>query len=230
MLTHSYVLLSGGVDSSTVLAIAASYCDTVTAVSVHYGQKHTKELDHARKIAKHFGAEHHFLDLSQVIGQGGLSDPTHEVPDVSYADITGVSPTYVPFRNGLMLSALASFAHGHCRGPCTIFYGAHAEDAEGGAYPDCTQEFVDAMREAIRIGTYNEVYLNAPLLDKFKSEIVTIGDHYMVPWTDTWSCYKGEGLHCGTCPTCRSRREAFARAGVEDPTVYASEVNDDQGR
>ena len=104
----------------------------------------------------------------------------------------------------------------------TIYFGAHAEDAKNWAYPDCTPEFIGAMACAIYIGTYKAVRVNAPLTYITKGQTIEWGTKLNVPYALTWSCYKGEELHCGTCPTCRSRKTAFAEAGVVDPTVYAA--------
>ena len=133
----------------------------------------------------------------------------------------GISPTYVPFRNGLMLAALASIAQADAEARA-IYYGAHAEDAERDAYPDCSIEFIQAMGDAIRIGTYEQIQLHAPLSQMTKADVVAYGKTLYVPWHMTWSCYKGEALHCGKCPTCISRILAFEDAGVDDPTEYAS--------
>jgi 7-cyano-7-deazaguanine synthase len=151
-----------------------------------------------------------------------------------------VSPTYVPFRNGTMLAAIAAYAQqwvnkfldtlekdkAHFDSPedlAAIYYGAHSEDAANWAYPDCTPEFNGAMANAIYIGTYRQIRLVTPLQWLTKEEVVRLGTRLGVPWENTWSCYKGELHHCGVCPTCRSRRQAFTAAGVVDPTYYAPE-------
>lgn len=221
-MSKAYVLLSGGMDSTTCLAEAVRKHGTgVTAVSVAYGQTHTKELGFAGEIARRYKVEHRIISLEGAIGMGGLSDPNLVVPDKSYDELPdGISPTYVPFRNGLMLAALASIAQADPEARA-IYYGAHAEDAENDAYPDCSVEFIQSIGEAIHIGTYGQIYLRAPLMDMTKAEVVTMGEELNVPWHLTWSCYKGLEKHCGTCPTCQSRIMAFNDAGVEDPTEYA---------
>jgi len=118
-----------------------------------------------------------------------------------------------------MLAALASIAQADPEAKY-IYYGAHAEDAENDAYPDCSVEFITAIGEAIFIGTYQQIRLRAPLMDMTKSDVVTMGETLNVPWHMTWSCYKGLDFHCGTCPTCQSRIMAFNEAGVDDPTEY----------
>lgn len=226
---RAFVLLSGGIDSTTCLHLAHKESSgRVEGVSVNYGQRHSKEMEYAKRSCAALGISHHVLDLSRVVPSTMLTDPGMTVPDISYSEIQGVSPTYVPFRNGLMLSALASFAHGERvkdaedDGEWGIYFGAHAEDAQNWAYPDCTPEFIGAMANAIHVGTYSAIRLHTPLQWLDKAAIIRLGSALGVAWKDTWSCYKGGDLHCGVCPTCRARREGFARAGVKDPTEYAS--------
>lgn len=232
-MTIAYVLLSGGIDSTTCLGRAVSYLDRehVYAVSVDYGQRHRRELRSASEVANHYGVSHEILRVD-TIPRTMLTDISVEVPSIAYSEITGVSPTYVPFRNGLLLSTLAAHVAGqhldplrrdqlHFNEDVDLYFGAHAEDAAGGAYPDCSVEFVTAMGEAIRHGTYNKVRLVAPFIHAFKTEIITVGTALKVPYQLTWSCYRGGELHCGSCSTCIARREAFATARVLDPTAYA---------
>ncbi len=222
-MSKAYVLLSGGVDSSTCLALAnKEYEGSVTAIIIRYGQRHSKEIIHAATIAKYFGNWHIHRDLTGIIGIGGLTDKSLEVPKVSYDELPkGISPTYVPFRNGLFLSVAASLAMAD-REAEVIYYGAHAEDAENDAYPDCSVPFIGAMTDAIYIGTYTQISLIAPFRTKTKKEVVLKGHELGVPWHHTWSCYEGGEIHCGICPTCRSRRDAFFEACVTDPTGYAA--------
>lgn len=219
------VLLSGGVDSSTCLAMACKDHggSNVTAMSVYYGQRHTKEIHQAGLIANHFGAIHNVMNLESVIGKGGLTDPDQEVPNARYDELPyGVSPTYVPFRNGLLLAALAS-RMAPDEEMRALYIGTHAEDGDNWAYPDCTPEFIGGMANAIYVGTYQRVRLITPLLFMRKHEVVREGTRLGVPWHLTWSCYKGKDLHCGVCPTCQARMSAFADAGVPDPTGYSYE-------
>ncbi len=222
-MSKAYVLLSGGVDSSTCLALAnKEYGGSVTAIIIRYGQRHSKEIINAANIARHFNNSYIHRDLTGIIGIGGLTDKALEVPKVSYSKLPkGISPTYVPFRNGLFLSVAASVAMADPESEA-IYYGAHAEDAENDAYPDCSVPFIGAMTDAIYIGTYTQISLIAPLQHKTKREVVLLGDQLSVPWHLTWSCYEGDLLHCGVCPTCISRRNAFFEARVTDPTGYAA--------
>ena len=219
------VLLSGGIDSSTALALAVEEYDEVLALAVKYGQRHQKELVAGAFIAGHFNVKRTVLDLTGIIGEGGLTDEDLEIPDKSYAELgDGVSLTYVPFRNGTLLSVATSQGHSYAQynghENFDILYGAHADDAAGNAYADCSLAFVDAMDSAIKIGTYGQGRIRAPFVGLSKSEVVRQGEALGVPWELTWSCYRGEEIHCGTCPTCQDRKAAFLKAGVEDPTKY----------
>jgi len=220
-MSKAYVLLSGGIDSSTCLTIAArDYNHSVTGVSFDYGQRHTKELDCAYDVCVALEVQHVIKDVAGMIGVGGLTDKNFVVPDMSYSDMApGVSPTYVPFRNGVMLSLITSLAATDPEAEA-IFFGAHADDAANWAYPDCTPEFIGGMANAIYIGTYHKIRLFTPLMFLDKAGVIRLGEAHDTPWKLTWSCYKGEEFHCGTCPTCISRREGFELACVNDPTVY----------
>jgi 7-cyano-7-deazaguanine synthase len=221
-----YVLLSGGLDSTTVLGMACEEFGNhnVIPVSVKYGQRHKeRELAAAREVARNYGVHlaHYMIDLSTIIGKGGLTDDEQQIPAVSYDQLSGVSPTYVPFRNGLMLAALTSLAASDPNRESLVAFGAHAEDAHNWAYPDCTPEFIGAMANAIYVGSYHKIRVWAPLMHMKKSEIVLTGVSIGVPYELTWSCYEGGEKHCGVCPTCRARKDAFTQAGFEDPTEYA---------
>lgn len=223
---QAFVLLSGGIDSSTCLAIAhLEFNGQVEGVSIDYGQRHSKEIEYAKRQCDLYGVEHHVLSLHDIVPQTMLTDPNVEIPAVSYDDIKGVSPTYVPFRNGLMLSALASFIVGRTQQDWEeeigVYFGAHAEDAQNWAYPDCTPEFIGAMANAIYIGTYRAVRLYTPLQWLTKAQVIALGSKLGVDWANTWSCYAGGKLHCGVCPTCRARKQAFWLADFTDPTIYA---------
>ncbi len=240
MKAKAYVLLSGGIDSTVCLFKAHQDFDgNVEGISINYGQRHIKETEYAAKSCAYLGVKHRIIDLSGIVPKTMLTDETSEIPNKSYAEIEGVSPTYVPFRNGLLLSAVTSIVHGeylkqdkyggpdeydgaHPSQPPEwgIYIGVHAEDAHNWAYADCTSEFTGAMANAIYIGTYHAVRLHTPLQWMNKQEIITLGDQLNVPWENTWSCYSGGELHCGTCPTCRARWDGFHKAGVIDPTEY----------
>lgn len=226
----AFVLLSGGMDSTTCLYMAREQFLDVRAISINYGQRHIKELKHAAATCKSLQIPHKILPIAHVVPKTMLTDKKAEVPDISYDQIKGVSPTYVPFRNGLMLSVLTSYIHGTIINEGrdleglehALYFGAHAEDAKNWAYPDCTPEFIGSMSTAIYIGSYRRIRLNAPLMWMAKYQIVEAGEKVGVDWSKTWSCYKGDKFHCGICPTCRSRRAAFTQAGIYDPTAYGA--------
>lgn len=224
------VLSSGGVDSTTCIGIAVDRlgAENVSTVSVFYGQKHSKELECARKIAKHYNVKHYEMDLSSVMKYSNcslLSDSTEQIKHQSYAEQIaengeGMVSTYVPFRNGLMLSAVAALAMSiYPEYYVGIYLGAHADDAAGNAYADCSSDFTNAMNEAIHIGTYDKVYVEAPLVDMNKAEVISTGLALNVPYELTWSCYEGRDQPCGTCGTCIDRANAFEANGVCDPAL-----------
>jgi len=201
------------------LAAEAFGIENTVALSIYYGQRHAVEIDAAQNICDRLGCEHHIikgLDLPESM----LTRKDSIIPNVSYDELgPGISPTYVPFRNGNLLSCAAAIAQSQYG--VALYFGAHAEDAQNWAYPDCTPEFIGAMANAIYVGTYHQVRLITPLEWLTKKDIIDWGTRLRVPWELTWSCYKGESLHCGLCPTCRARNEGFIAAGQIDPTQYA---------
>lgn len=230
------VLSSGGVDSTTCVGIAVDRLgkENVSTVSVFYGQRHSKELDCADEIAKHYEVEHYVIDLSNVLSHSNcslLEGSTEEIPEESYDEQikhtdNGKVSTYVPFRNGLMLSAVASLAQSiYPDDDVDIYIGAHADDAAGNAYADCSESFTSAMNTAIVIGTYNKVRVVAPLVNMNKAQVVLTGYNLSVPYELTWSCYKGGSKACGVCGTCIDRLKAFEINGIVDPIMYESEYD-----
>ncbi|MCM1227282.1 MAG: 7-cyano-7-deazaguanine synthase QueC [Clostridium sp.] len=219
------VLFSGGVDSTTCLAMAIDKYGTenVTALSVSYGQKHSKETECASAIAEYYGIEKIDLDLSLIFKYSDCSllvSSDEEIPHESYSEQlkkTDGSPvsTYVPFRNGLFLSSAASIALSKNCG--VIYYGAHADDAAGNAYPDCSEVFNTAMNTAIYEGSGRKLKIEAPFVGMNKAEVVRIGLDLKVPYELTWSCYEGGEKPCGKCGTCIDRAKAFEINGVSDP-------------
>ena len=224
---RALVLCSGGVDSTTLLAMAVERygAENVYALSISYGQKHDKEIDAAKAVAAHYGVEQRFLDLAAIFADSNcslLAHSTEEVPEESYADQLSESngkpvSTYVPFRNGLFLSSAASMALS--LGCSVLYYGAHHDDWAGNAYPDCSQEFVDAMNNAIVEGTGGELHMEAPFVQWSKADIVKKGLELGVPYELTWSCYEGGVRPCGVCGTCIDRIRAFELNGVTDPLM-----------
>jgi 7-cyano-7-deazaguanine synthase len=189
------------------------------SLGVDYGQRHLVELMYALTLCKKLGVRREVLTIEDM-PKSMLTDPQAIIPDAAYSELpAGVSPTYVPFRNGQLLSKAAARASVE-KNPIVIYCGMHAEDASRDAYPDCTFHFLGAMASAIYIGTYHHVRLNAPLVSMFKDEVVALGERLGLIFELTWSCYAGAKKHCGSCPTCRSRKDAFNKAGVHDPTKY----------
>ena len=222
------VLSSGGVDSTTCLAMAVKEVgpENVLALSVYYGQKHDKEIQAAKKVAEYYGVQRMELDLSVIFAGSNcslLKQSTEEIPLESYAqqieETHGEHPvsTYVPFRNGLFLSSAASIALSH--GCSKIMYGAHADDAAGAAYPDCSLDFVNAMNQAIYLGSGNQLTIEAPFVSLTKADVVKKGLELGVPYELTWSCYEGGEKPCGKCGTCIDRMKAFEKNGTIDPLL-----------
>ena len=222
------VLLSGGVDSSTCLALAVDkYGEkNVFALNILYGQKHSREIASAKAIARYYEVDYQEIDLSEIMKFSNcslLKHSTEEIKHQSYAEQLaelggeGMVDTYVPFRNGLMLSTAASCALSV--GATIIYYGAHADDSTGRAYPDCTPEFEQAMHTAIYEGSGRVLKMEAPLLNMNKAGVVKIGLESRVPYELTWSCYEGGNKPCGTCGTCIDRIKAFELNGRVDPLI-----------
>lgn len=223
------VLLSGGIDSTTCLGLAVDKygAQNVETLNIVYGQKHDKEIQNAKLIADYYNVNYTLIDITDIMKYSDCSLLQHSDKDIkheSYAEQLskmggeGTVDTYVPFRNGLMLSVATSFAISkNCD---LIFYGAHADDSAGRAYPDCTPEFSQAMNTAIYEGSGKTVKMVAPLLNWTKSEIVAFGVQYNVPYSLTWSCYEGGEYACGTCATCIDRLKAFEANGFKDPIKY----------
>jgi 7-cyano-7-deazaguanine synthase len=226
------VLSSGGIDSTTCLGIAVDKYgkDNVITASLYYGQKHDKELECARKIAEYYGVKHIEEDISNIMKyasnvcslvKGGKDIQHSSYEEQSKANDKGRVETYVPFRNGLLLSIATAYADSLFPNEnVEIFYGAHADDATGSAYADCSPEFAEAMNKAINIGTYGKISIERPLININKAEVVKIGLELKVPYELTWSCYEGKEKQCGKCGTCIDRLKAFKENGVEDPVEY----------
>jgi 7-cyano-7-deazaguanine synthase len=201
--------------------------DEVEAVGIDYGQRHIKELNAAVQMCQMIGVPYSRIVVPNDLLAGAMLTSDKPIPEQSYSDLpVGMSPTYVPFRNGLMLSLLAAKAQKWvmedrgARRKASIYIGSHAEDAENDAYPDCSVDFMQSMAKVIDIGTYGMVKLVRPLIAMKKADVIRYGQGVGVPWNMTWSCYKGEDVHCGKCMTCRARQDGFKAAGVDDPTKY----------
>ena len=222
------VLLSGGVDSTTCLAIAIKKFgrENVVAVSIFYGQRHAKELSCAKKIADYYGVNHYEFDAAQVMSYSDsalMNISKKNLEQTTYGEQVKKKPrvdTYVPFRNGLMLSMAASFTDSIFKGDdAEIFIGVHQDDSAVNAYADCSENFIRAMNEAINIGTYGKIKIVAPFLGMTKTDVVKIGLELNVPYELTWSCYERGEIPCGKCATCLDRAAAFAANGIDDPAL-----------
>lgn len=213
------VVVSGGLDSTVLLHKCHAEDPNVLALSIRYGQRHARELEHAAMAAKRLGVPHEVLDVRAGLGEAlkgsALTSDNIPVPLGHYED-ESMKATVVPNRNMLLLAIAGSYAISHGAG--RLAYGAHAGDHA--IYPDCRPDFVDAMDEAFGLCDWKPLELHAPFLFGSKAEIVLEGARLGVAMETTWSCYQGGDLHCGRCGTCVERREAFERAGVQDLTQY----------
>lgn len=220
-------IVSGGMDSAT---LAAWYREqegtTLQLVSFDYGQRHSKELEYAARQAARLGVQHDVVDLTALtphIASSALTSTAIDVPDGHYAE-DSMRITVVPNRNAIMLSIATGIAV--ARGVRVVATGVHAGDHF--IYPDCRPDFINRMRGTMQVANEGfaafDFTIAAPFLYMSKAEIAWQGARLGVDYADTWSCYKGGEFHCGTCGTCVERREAFALAGVDDPTFYQAEL------
>ncbi|HEY5253914.1 MAG TPA: 7-cyano-7-deazaguanine synthase QueC [Acidobacteriaceae bacterium] len=219
---RAVVSLSGGMDSSVCMALAARDFD-VYALHFSYGQRtEQRELASARAVAEIVGARQFLplrIDLFRQIGGSALTDVNIAVPDAPAVEIIGqeIPITYVPFRNAHFLSAAVSWAE--VLGAKKIFIGAVEQDSSG--YPDCRPAYYEAFQQLIRTGTREgDIEVLTPLIHLKKSEIVRLGLELQAPFHVTWSCYSGEDRACGMCESCALRLRAFAEAGRADPIAY----------
>jgi len=215
------VLVSGGLDSVTALAIAQHSGFDCFALSVDYGQRHHSELNAAQRVAGVAGVPLKVLQLDlRAVGGSALTDDI----DVPEKETNGIPVTYVPARNTIMLSLALAYAE--VLGANDIFIGVNAVDYSG--YPDCRPEFIEAYQQMARLATKagvegGEMTIHTPLIDLTKAEIIQRGTELGVDYALTVSCYQadGEGQACGVCDSCRIRREGFSAAEIPDPTRYA---------
>jgi len=211
------VVLSGGMDSTTLLykAIAEGY--EVFPISFNYNQKHKKELDCAKATCEKLGLVYKEADLSVLndIAPSALTRDDWDVPEGHYAD-ENMKQTVVPNRNMILLSLAAAYAM--ALKADKLIYGAHAGDHD--IYPDCREEFVLSMAGSIKKADWHYVQLDAPFLNVDKGDIAILGKYLDVDYSLTWTCYKGKELACGKCGSCVERLEAFEKAGIEDPIKY----------
>jgi 7-cyano-7-deazaguanine synthase len=216
------VLLSGGLDSSTLLhhVVRRLGVGEVYALSFLYGQKHRRELEAAAWQARAAGVKaHDVVDMGfyegLTAGASALTDPAIEVPRLT--DLSGESlsqpPTYVPNRNMILLSLAAAYAE--ARGVQDVFYGAQSQDRYG--YWDCTQAFLNRINGVLGLNRRRAITIHAPYVNMSKAEELALGVELGVDYAHTWTCYRGGDIPCGECPACVERCSAFASAGLRDP-------------
>lgn len=217
-MSRTLVLLSGGMDSVTALYWARQQHEVVGAVSFDYGSKHNeKEIAFAAWHCAQMKVKHDTVALpfvndlfaSDLLKSGG------DIPDGHYEE-QSMKRTVVPFRNGIMLAIACGIAES--READALVIAAHSGDHA--IYPDCREPFMHSMATAMREGTYARIELLRPFIDKDKTAIAQLGHDLGIDFAQTWSCYKGGHIHCGTCGTCVERREAFINANLVDPTEY----------
>jgi 7-cyano-7-deazaguanine synthase len=216
------VLLSGGMDSATCLALARRDSRPVHALTVLYGQRHAREVRAARALARRYRVAHHVvleLPLGPLL-DSTLTRRKRPLPR-RRPGAKGIPPTYVPARNTILLAVALGYAESHRLR--VLYIGANAIDYSG--YPDCRPPYLRAFERMARLGTKvgvetgEGVRIRAPLLRLSKAEIVRLGEQLGVPWGLTWSCYAGRATPCGVCDACRLRARGFDEAGVVDPTL-----------
>ena len=223
-MSKAVVLFSGGLDSTTCLAVATQQHNHCYALSFHYGQKHSAELDAATQIAQHFGVAKHIIMPLQHLDQLAPSALTSSSIDVQEGSINSNMPnTYVPARNTLFLSMAMAWAESI--GASAIYLGVSAVDYSG--YPDCRPCFIEAFQQLMRQASLaqsplQQCQLNTPLLHLSKAETIQLGLKHGVDYGMTVSCYRADehGRACGSCDSCLLRKQGFAAAGVSDPTRY----------
>jgi 7-cyano-7-deazaguanine synthase len=222
MTEKALVILSGGMDSTTLLydVINQGYKFPqyeVFAITFNYGQKHSKEIECARKVCKKLGINHKIVDLFQLnaLAPSALTREDIEVPEGHYNE-ENMKSTVVPNRNMVLISLAVSYAIGI--GAKKVFYGAHKGDHT--IYPDCRPNFVFALNNAIKLCDWSDIELIAPFLFMDKGDIALLGKKLNVDYSLTWTCYKGQNKACGKCGSCVERLEAFQKAGTRDPIEY----------
>lgn len=223
MRNSGVIILSGGIDSTTLCYKYVNEDWDISPLIFNYGQKHGKEIRYAKKTCEQLGLKYRLIDISgmnELLAGSALTDESVDIPEVNEdtKKFDTLQTTIVPNRNSIFLSIAIAYAYS--RGINNVFFGAHHSDR--GVYPDCRDEFVRAFQDAERLATgNNELNVIAPFVTLTKGEIVKLGQRIGVPFEETWSCYAGKDAHCGRCSSCIERKKAFNEAGVEDKTEYA---------
>lgn len=217
---QTILIYSGGIDSTTLLYHLLEEGHEIKTLSVDYGQRHHIEIDCAKDIAQSLGVKHEIADMKGIchlLGGNSLTSIDLAVPDGHYAE-ESMKQTIVPNRNMIMLAVAAGWAISQHYD--SVSYAAHSGDHA--IYPDCREEFAQALDATIQLADWHRVSLHRPFVEMTKTDIITTGTKLEVPFEKTWSCYKGGEFHCGRCGTCIERREAFFLSNVNDPTTYMS--------
>ncbi len=216
------LIYSGGLDSTVLLYSLRDQAHSVHALSVDYGQRHQREITHAEAICKTINVHHQVADLSAIqplLAGSSLTSSDIEVAEGHYTEAS-MKSTVVPNRNMILLAIATGYALSI--NAAQVAYAAHSGDHA--IYPDCRNEFADAMAQAIQLCDWKNMDLIRPFVDWTKADIVRHGAQLNVPFEKTWSCYKGKDVHCGRCGTCIERREAFDLADIEDPIRYSEDA------
>jgi 7-cyano-7-deazaguanine synthase len=216
-LSKIIAVVSGGIDSVTMAHHLAARGHTLHVLSIDYGQRHHKELAFARAVADRLGFPYEQADLSavkSVFRGSSLTDPSVDVPRVGVK--TARNPNIVPNRNALLLSV--AFALAVVEDADAVAFGVMADDV---GPSDTSPEFLRRFLDMERVATGRpELHLLAPLIELHKTGVVSLGEELGVPWAETWTCFRGEEVHCGVCAACAERRGAFTEVGIKDPTSY----------
>jgi 7-cyano-7-deazaguanine synthase len=213
-------VLSGGMDSAVLLYHLLDAGHTLKTLSVNYGQRHVREIESAAALSERVGVEHRIADLRSInplLGSNSLSSAEIEVPEGHYAE-ESMKQTVVPNRNMIMLSVAVGWALALQFD--AVAYGAHSGDHA--IYPDCREEFAQALDQAVGLCDWQGMQLMRPFVELDKGAIAQRGDALGVPFELTWTCYKGGAVHCGKCGACQERREAFAAHRITDPVTFES--------
>jgi 7-cyano-7-deazaguanine synthase len=215
-------VVSGGIDSVVMAHHLAAQGHRLHVVSIDYGQRHHKELQHARAVAERLDSGYEEVDLRAARGVmrgSSLTDPSVDVPDAARPP-SGRNPNIVPNRNAILLSV--AFAVAVVEEADAVAFGVMADDVgPSDTSPEFLRLFLAMERLATKGSASPDLDLLAPLVELHKPEVIALGEELGVPWTQTWTCFRGQDVHCGVCASCIERRGAFVTAGVKDPTGYA---------
>ena len=215
----SVAIVSGGMDSVTLLHFLVNQGHTPAVITFEYGQKHAKEVECARYNAALFSLEHRVVnltDLAYLFSSSALVSQAIALPNIDDVQGDPQPPTYVPNRNMIFLALAAAYAESV--GVSTVYYGAQAHDLYG--YWDTTPDFLSRLNAVFQLNRHEPIHIEAPFVHHSKTEVLRTGFALGVDYAHTWSCYAGQEVACGRCPTCAERLKAFAEVGITDPLPY----------